>query len=166
MWNHSSNTVTERNLFINCARGIAYGLQIAGFDHTGGIIRNNMIFRAVRQSGDVGIAVADSPNTQVLNNTIFLSGTYGTPIEYRFAGSTGVVVKNNLLDGIVWQRDGATGTEQNNLAASADMFVNAAAGDLHLVSSATSAIDHGLSLANVTDDWDGQLRPARARAGI
>src|SRR3989442_12105778 len=37
MWNHSSNTVTERNLFINCARGIAYGLQIAGFDHTGGI---------------------------------------------------------------------------------------------------------------------------------
>ena len=160
MWNHSSNTVTERNLFINCARGIAYGLQIAGFDHTGGIIRNNMIFRAARQSGDVGIAVADSPNTQVLNNTVFLSGTYGTPIEYRFPGSRDVVIGNNLLDGAIGARDGATGVEAGNLAsATAALFVDAVHGDLHLVKSATSAIDRGLNLAGVTDDRDGEVRP-------
>src|SRR2546428_2929896 len=153
MWNHSSNTVTERNLFINCARGIAYGLQIAGFDHTGGIIRNNMIFRAVRQSGDVGIAVFDSPDTQVLNNTVFLSGTYGTPIEYRFRGTTGVVIANNLVDGTIAARDGATATLLNNLTgARADLFVNAAAGDLHLVPTATAAIDPGAVVPVVTDD--------------
>ena len=63
------------------------------------------------------IQVADSPNTQVLNNTVFVSGTYGTPIEYRYAGTTGVVIANNLLDGIVRARDGATGTEKNNVPA-------------------------------------------------
>jgi hypothetical protein len=160
MWNHSSNTLTERNLFINCARGISYGLQVAGFDHSGGIIRNNMISRGAGQSGDVGIMVADSPNTQVLNNTVYLSGTYGTPIEYRFAGTQNVVIGNNLLDGAIWARDGATGTEAANLAgAQASMFVNAAGGDLHLVSSATSAIDRGLNSVAVTSDFDGQARP-------
>src|SRR5438067_2147431 len=160
MWNHSSNTIAERNLFINCSRGISYGLEVAGFDHSGGIIRNNMIFRGVGQPGDVGIMVADSPNTQVLNNTVFLSGTYGTPIEYRFAGTQNVVIGNNLLDGAIWARDGATGVEAGNLAgAQASMFVNAAAGDLHLVASATSAIDRGLNSPAVTSDFDGQVRP-------
>ncbi|OLB63488.1 MAG: hypothetical protein AUI11_01215 [Acidobacteria bacterium 13_2_20CM_2_66_4] len=160
MWNHSSNTIAERNLFINCSRGISYGLQAAGFDHSGGIIRNNMIFRGAGQPGDVGIMVADSPNTQVLNNTVFLSGTYGTPIEYRFAGTQNVVIGNNLLDGAIWARDGATGVEAGNLAgAQASMFVDAAAGDLHLVASATSAIDRGLNSPAVTSDFDGQVRP-------
>src|SRR5919197_2082210 len=160
MWNHSSNTIAERNLFINCARGISYGLQVVGFDHSGGIIRNNMIFRGAGQPGDVGIMVADSPNTQVLNNTVFLSGTYGTPIEYRFAGTQTVVIGNNLLDGAIWARDGATGVEAANLpGAQASTFVNAAGGDLHLVASATSAIDRGLNSAAVTSDFDGEARP-------
>ncbi len=86
MWNSSTNTLAESNTFINCARGIAFGLidKSGGFDHSGGIIRNNVVFRASGQGGDVGIGVADSPNTQVLNNTVFLSGTYATPIELRF----------------------------------------------------------------------------------
>jgi hypothetical protein len=162
MWNFSSNTLTEGNMFLNCARAIAYGLEDkpGGFDHNGGTIRNNFIFRSSSQPGDVAISLADSPDTQVLNNTVYLSGTYATPIEYRFASTTGVQLKNNLLDGFIWARDGATGTEQNNLSgATAGMFVNAAAGDLHLAATAASAIDHGVALANVTDDFDGQPRP-------
>src|SRR5262249_31733712 len=115
MWNHSSNTLTERNTFVNCARAIAYGLQVDNNDHAGGIIRNNFVFRANGQSGDVGISVADSPNTQVLNNTVFLSGTYGSPIEYRFASTRNVVIGNNLLDGVIAARDGATGVVGGNL---------------------------------------------------
>ena len=41
-------------------------------------------------------------------------------------------------------------------------FVNAPGGDLHLVSSATQAIDKGVSLASVIDDWDGEPRPSGA----
>jgi uncharacterized protein (DUF2147 family) len=167
-WNHSSGTITEGNTFLNCARGIAYGLQdISGSDHSGGIIRNNFFYRSSGQPGDVAIQVADSPNTQVLNNTVLVSGTYPSPIEYRFAGTTGVVIANNLLDGAVSARDGAKGTTQNNLTtATAAMFVNPATGDLHLKSTATAAIDHGVAQANVTDDWDGDARPSGAAPDI
>jgi hypothetical protein len=39
------------------------------------------------------------------------------------------------------------------------MFVDAAAGDLHLADSAIGAIDQGETLAAVVDDWDGAARP-------
>ena len=81
-------------------------------------------------------------------------------IEYRFAGTTGVVIANNLLDGSVLARDGATGTVAGNYSqASASMFVNPASGDLHLLSSATAVIDRAAAVANCGDDWDGQPRP-------
>src|SRR6185503_16592635 len=70
-----------------------------------------------------------------------------------------VLFANNLFDGFLWARDGATGAEQNNLiVADAAMFVDALAGDLHLSASATDAIDQGATLADVVDDWDGALR--------
>ena len=50
--------------------------------------------------------------------------------------------------------------------ARADLFVNAAAGDLHLAATATSAIDRGATSASVTDDWDGELRPQGAAYDI
>jgi hypothetical protein len=158
----SRNTITEHNRFLNCSHAIAYGLDeaAAGFDHSGGIIRNNFVWRAGDGRGGAAISLANSPDTRVLNNTVYLSGTYSTPIEYRFTGTAAVVVTNNLLDGFVWARDGATGTEHNNLTGVAgDMFVDAAGGDLHLAGSATSAIDHGVVVADVIDDWDGQTRP-------
>jgi hypothetical protein len=161
VWNHARDTIAEGNSFVNCARGISFGLSdVAGTDHSGGVIRNNFFFRATGHSGDVAIAVYDSPNTQVLNNTIFVSGTYSSPIEYRFPQTTGVVIANNMTDGIISARDGATATLATNLAgARAEWFVNAAAGDLHLAASATSAIDRGTTTAAVTNDWDGHLRP-------
>ena len=163
MWNHSSDTVTERNRFVNCARGISYGLQVARFDHTGGIIRNNLFFRGRGQPGDVGIHVADSPRTRVVNNTVIVSGTYRTPIEYRYAGAQDVVIANNLTDGVIVARDGATGAVDHNVVdAAAEMFVDGVTGNLHLVAQAASAIDKGRALADVADDWDGNARPAGA----
>ena len=160
MWRHARDTLTEGNLFVNCARGIAYGLDDTPFEHDGGIIRNNFFFRSSAQPGDVAIYVGNSPNTQVLNNTIFVSGTYGSPIEYRFPAATGVVIANNILDGVVLARDGATGTETSNVTgAGAALFVNAAEGDLHLAASASAAIDRGTTLSNVLEDWDGDARP-------
>src|SRR5439155_22197515 len=136
-------------------------------DHVGGIVRNNFIFRSSSQPGEAAISIADSPDTKVLNNSVYLSATYATPIEYRFADTTGVTVANNLLDGFIWARDGASGTEQNNLTgATGDLFVNAASGDLHLAASAKSAIDHGVAVDGVTDDFDGNPRPAGAAPDI
>ena len=161
-WNRAGNTITDGNVLINCARGIAYGLsdRPGVNDHTGGIIRNNIVFRSATQGGDVGIHVADSPDTQILNNTVVLSGTYPSTIEYRYPGSARLMIVNNLVDGAVQLRDGAAGTVRNNVTrVTAAMFVDIANGDLHLSAAATEAIDTGLAEANVLDDIDGRPRP-------
>ena len=160
-WRGSSNTITERNTFVNCARGIAYGLDDeTGNAHAGGAVRNNFFYRSSSQGGDTGIYIADSPGTQVVNNTVVLSGTYGAAIEYRYPGTTGATIANNLVDGTIWARDGATATLVANVTnATADLFDNPATGDLHLRSTATVAIDQGVALSDAATDWDGELRP-------
>ena len=161
MWNGSTNTLVDGNTFINCQREIALGLiERTPNDHTGGIVRNNFIYRNV--AGDSAIYVADSPGTQVLHNTILISRTYANPIEYRFPHTTGVVIANNVLDGSVTARDGATGSVSGNYTtAAAALFVNPAAGDLHLRSTAAVLLNKVAAPPSAAGvDWDGQSRPA------
>lgn len=163
MWNRSGNTVTHGNWFFNCARGISYGLldRASSYDHVGGIVRNNVFHRTATQRGDVAIHVADSPDTQVVNNTVFFSGTYATPIEYRYASSERITIVNNVLDGMIWARDGATASVLNNITfAPSTLFVDATGGDLHLRPTATAAIDTGLTVVGVVTDVDGEDRPS------
>jgi Big-like domain-containing protein/BACON domain-containing protein len=169
MWNHSANTLTEQNTFINVDRAIAYGLtdQASGYDHQGGTIRNNFVymapglFSAGRTAGSDGqIIVWDSPGTMVYHNTVLTSANVASAIEFRFAGTTGGEVRNNLADARINFRDGATATVSGNLlTATSGMFVNPAAGDLHLLSTATAAIDKAPALAAVINDFDGDSRP-------
>jgi hypothetical protein len=161
MWNASANTLVDGNTFINCQREIALGLiERTPNDHTGGIIRNNFIYRDV--PGDSAIYVADSPGTLVLHNTILISRTYASPIEYRFPHTTGVVIANNVLDGVIAARDGATGSVSGNYTnAVPPLFVNPAAGDLHLKSTATVLMNQIATVPSAAAlDWDGQARPA------
>lgn len=173
MWRNSLDTVVERNLFIECDRGIALGLSAPDgnsrdgegtYDHQGGIIRNNMIYRA--GPGDVGITVNYARDVEISHNTVVLNGTFPSgAIEYRF-GSTSATIANNLTDGLIWQRDGADATLSGNMTtAESGWFVDAVAGDLHLVSSA-EAIDAVESRPTVTDDFDGHARPAGQTADI
>lgn len=161
MWNGSRDTIVENNLFLNVQYGIALGL-VGGKtdDHAGGIVRNNFFHRTSTQSGDVGIVINSSANTKVLHNTVILSGTYPNAIEYRFPATTGVELRYNLTDGAVQQRDGATGAIANNVTnAQPSWFVNATIGDLHLVASATPAIDQAAAHSSVSTDYDGENRP-------
>ncbi len=161
MWNGSTNTLVDGNTFVNCQREVALGLvERTPNDHTGGIVRNNFIYRDV--PGDSAIYVADSPGTQVLHNTILISHTYASPIEYRFPHTTGVVIANNVLDGSVTARDGAAGSVSGNYtSAAAALFVNPAAGDLHLRPTATILLNKVATPPSAAGaDWDGQSRPA------
>jgi hypothetical protein len=165
MWNGTSNSVVDGNTFINCQREIALGLiERSPDDHAGGIVRNNFIYRSSAMTGDAAILVADSPGSQVLHNSILISGTYPNAIEYRFAGTTGVTVANNLVDGNIQARDGATGSVAGNYtAATAAIFVDPPAGDLHLKPTATAALNKiAAPPAAAPFDWDGQPRPAGA----
>lgn len=167
MWNGSSGTIVEGNTFINCQREVALGLTTRQpFDHSGGAVLNNFIYRPASSGGDTAIGVFQSPNSIVAHNSILLSDGYSNPIEYRFAATVGVVIANNLVNGNIAARDGARATVIGNLSsATSSLFVNPAAGDLHLKSVATAAINRGVSF-DLSQDWDGMRRPADGMSDI
>jgi hypothetical protein len=82
-------------------------------------------------------------------------------MEARFSDSQGTFAYN-LTNMDIWgNRDGANGTLTGNLTnAQSGWFVNVAGGDLHLAATAVAAIDQALPLPQVTDDFDGDGRPA------
>jgi hypothetical protein len=174
-WNHSANTTTEQNTFINSDRAIAYGLQntAAYPDHSAGLILNNFVymtpglFSASRRADSDGAIIAwDSPGTQIDHNTVVLNTNEFYAIEFRFPRTTSGAARNNLADSSIHLRDSATATLSGNLLnASAGLFVNPAAADLHLLWSATNAIDKA-GLIAITNDFDGERRPRGAASDI
>ncbi len=166
LWRNSIDSIVERNVFIECDRAVALGLSAPDgsgrwgsltYDHDGGIVRNNTIYRS--GPGDVGITVNYARDYQVLHNTVVLNGTFPWAIEYRFSSSYGTIAYN-LTDGPIFQRDNAVGTMLGNVTnAQAGWFADASQGNLHLTTSAAGAIDQASSLAAVDDDLDGDARP-------
>jgi hypothetical protein len=79
MWNHSTNTLVDGNTFIDCQREIALGLiERTPNDHSGGIIRNNFIYR--RGAGDSAIYVAAgsvSGNHTTATAALFVNAAVG-----------------------------------------------------------------------------------------
>jgi hypothetical protein len=81
-------------------------------------------------------------------------------IEYRFGGSQGISIINNLTNKAIASRDGGSATVTANVThAQASWFVNPGSGDLHLATSEPSVIDQGQPLGEVTQDIDCDLRP-------
>jgi PKD repeat protein len=166
MWSGSRDTIVHSNTFINCERAIIFGLGPKPpfpYSHSGGLIYNNVIYRDQPVNADAGISIWDSPGTRVYHNTVIQNGTYPNAIEYRFASTTNVEIINNLTDGAIARRDDAQAVVSNNFtAATHAMFVNAPLADLHLMATATAALDKGMAIPAVTTDWDGEPRPAGA----
>jgi Secretion system C-terminal sorting domain len=163
-WNFSSNNTVERNLIINCDRGIGFGLGSSPND--GGMIRNNMIYNdGTGLFDDVGIGLETSPNTNVYNNTIYIE--YPNAIEYRFAETTNVAISNNLTNKLIKSRNGGQAIlTTNNTNGQADWFVNLSAGDLRLMPNNPSVIDQGTTLFEVMVDIDQTQRPQSANFDI
>lgn len=157
-WNNSSGNTVERNLIMDCDRGIGFGLGTS--PNTGGIIKNNMIFNdGTGIFNDVGIGLESSPGTRVYNNTIFIQ--YMNSIEYRFSSTVNVDIKNNLVNRPVTSRDGATGTvESNHTDAQLSWFNDPVSGDLSLFSDISGVVDSGIDLSGyVEDDIYKTIRP-------
>jgi hypothetical protein len=187
VWTGSRDTLVERNVIRNCARGIGFGLGSAtagrtypddpcggavNIGHYDGIIRNNFVFAnddSLFFDGaggfDAGIALEQACGTQVLHNTVVSTRAPFSSIEGRFA-YTIATMTNNLMSHNLRPRDGASLTLAGNLQnAPASLFVDAvASGDLHLLPSAVAAIDQGAAVpaGSADEDIDRELRdPAR-----
>jgi hypothetical protein len=175
-WRHSANTVTERNIFINVDRAVAYGLDNSTpyRDHAGGVVRNNFVYlapglmSASRKSGSDGSIIAwNSPGTQIDHNTVLLNNNEFYSVEFRFPTTTNGTARNNLADAPVHLRDSAIATQSGNLLSAAPgMFVNPATADLHLQATATNAIDKASMSGTATNDFDGDPRPKGAGSDI
>ena len=178
-WQGSVRTVVERNTFVNATREIVFGLGDATPDqHTGGVIRNNMIVRRPNTgSRGPAISLLDAPSAVVVHNSVLVSGTSPTAIEYAHADTRNVIIANNLLDRGVEGRDLAHATLAHNVTTATPWwFVGAAKGDLRLQpllmrldgSSpvAPLVIDAAWAVATTTHDHEGQARPMAAAADI
>lgn len=166
-WAGSANALVERNLILDCDRGVGFGLD--GRGNTGGVIRNNMIHHSgPGPFADVGIALIDSPGSAVHHNTILLRHGYPAAIEYRFAATRDVRISNNLANRPVQARDGATAAVlvSNLRSAEPAWFRDALRGDLHLVRAVPGVVDAGTPLDGVAEDYDGDPRPVGAGVDI
>lgn len=100
-------------------------------------------------------------NYKVYNNTIFNVGSGVGAIESRYVQSHGFVY-NNLMNGIIKNRDSGTNTGANNITnATIDFMVDAVNGNYRLNPlKAGAAIDTGMSLpSEVPTDYYGNARP-------
>jgi hypothetical protein len=159
-WSNSQDTLVENNLIINCDRGIGFGLGSRG--HIRGTIRNNMIYHSSTDYGfaDVAIGLENAANALVYNNTIYMENTYPNAVEYRFSGTSGGIIKNNLCNKAITSRDGGSTDASHNITnAQAGWFVNVSGGDLHLASRVSQVVDRGVSISGLTGDYDGDSRP-------
>jgi hypothetical protein len=158
-WNNSEHTLVESNLILTCDRGIGFGLGSS--QHTGGIIRNNMIYHDTTEGfADVGIGLETAPDAEVYNNTIFFENSYPNSIEYRWPATMNVYIANNLTNKAIVARDGATGIDTNNVTnALPSWFVDVGSGDLHLNYEVVSVVDKGIFISGLTEDFDGDARP-------
>jgi hypothetical protein len=110
LWQGSSDTLVERNAFVDCARGVSLGL-IDGGDHTGGMVRNHLFRWELTEDPGSAIDVpiyTVSPGSTIVHNTALVAGQYPNAIEVRYASATGVEVRANRSDAAIQARDGAS----------------------------------------------------------
>jgi hypothetical protein len=187
-WNGSRDTLIDRNVIINSARGIGLGLGssvtgrtyddapcggTANVGHYGGVVSNNFIVAndATLQSSsagfDTGIGLEQSCATAVLHNTVVSTGPpRSSSIEWRFAKTTATVANNLVTHAVVARDAGQASLIGNVVDASLGLFVDVSSGNLHLLPSATAAIDKAVALPIVPAfDIDAEARGVAADVG-
>lgn len=167
IWSASVDTIVERNMLVDCFRGIAFGNPSHDFpDHRGGVVRNNFIAATI--SGDVAIEMAYAEDFLVAFNTVAMVGndTQMQSVEARGAGTSGRFAYNLTSSVILTDRDGAAATAEGNVtSAVTSWFSDVSAGDLHLGSEATPAFDAAQIMGEVPTDIDGEERSSTPDVG-
>jgi hypothetical protein len=161
--------VVERNVIVDCSRGIGLGLvdegQSGRTDNKGGVVRNNILCN-LNSWADEGIEVNDSPGSVIEHNTVLVEGRMPWSISVRFPASKGVIIRNNLSNRPIGLRDGAQAERIGNVTdARRTWFTDPSRGILRLARGDLPAIDAGVPLTErrrndpIFLDFDFNLRP-------
>ena len=163
IWVRSRGVVVERNLIVNCDRGVAFGNPGQSTANNAGerlvyvadgIIRNNFIVGGP----DCGIELWYADGIKVFNNTIWRPERNWTRGIRVGTGTSQTEIANNLVHGEIQLEGGVANLHQNLTGRLDGYFVDPASGNLALTAAATGAIDQGASLPEVTNDIRGRLR--------
>jgi len=163
IWVRSQRVVVERNLIVNCDRGVAFGnpgqstANLAGERLVyvrDGIIRNNFI----AGGPDCGIELWYADGVKVLNNTIWRPERNWSRGIRIGIGTARTEIVNNLVHGEIRFEGGEANLRSNLAGRLNDYFLDPASGDLTLMSAAIGAIDQGVPLPEITDDIRGRPR--------
>ena len=164
IWIASENVVSERNLIVNCDRGISYGNPSSAMENMyHGIIRNNCIVGGANMAIEVDHCIA----TQVCNNSVF-----ATHFDYDRTVSiartfTGSRCFNNLIHGKV-SLPAQLEQGQNRVGDLSGLFANPALGDLRISVKSPAAAEiagRGVVLDSVSDDFTGRKRSSPPALG-
>ena len=131
-WRGSRNTLVERNVLMDNARGIGFGMEPysgktenegcpSESDHTGGLIRDNLITTAdstlfdSQFGADCGICLWYACGAKAKGNRIFSARPLRTfsSIEWRFSATRAEIIKNTTNVRML-ARDGASAITLDN----------------------------------------------------
>ena len=153
VWVNSEGVIAERNLIVNCDRGICFGNTSAGPVHmSGGVVRNNFIVAGRSQA----IEICQADHTAVLNNTVFSDPPAPRVVQFHNIAAGNRFI-NNLVAGVL-EAPPEVAVENNIVGPMDGWFVNPQADDLRLTGRAVAAFGKGRRLNEVTDDFDSRKR--------
>lgn len=170
IWVRSRRVVVERNLIVNCDRGVAFGnpgqstANVAGerlVYVADGVIRNNFIVGGP----DCGIELWHAERIKVFNNSIWRPEQNWSRGIRIGTGTAGTDIANNLVHGEI-RLEGGEAQMSHNLAGRLEgYFMDPASGNLALTRAATGAIDQAVPIPEVTSDIRGRPRTGRPDIG-
>ena len=169
LWVRSKRLMVERNVIVDCDRGIALGNPSGSTNYVEGIrhaedsiCRNNVI----RAGKDSGIELSWVDGVTVAHNSIYRSDAKGRGIRaIQKIGRLEIV--NNLVRGrILIEEEGAEANIRGNVTGTLEgYFSDPGACDLRLTAQAIDAIDAGVPVAEVTEDFAGASRGSAPDVG-
>ena len=163
IWVRSRRVVVERNLIVNCDRGVAFGNPGQSTANLEGerlvyvadsVIRNNFI----ADGADCGIELWHTDGIQVLHNSIWRPEENWSRGIRVGTGTTRAEIVNNLVHGEIRLEGGAARLSHNLAGRLEGYFVDPESGDLELTPEATGAAGQGKPLSEVTEDIRGRPR--------
>jgi hypothetical protein len=157
IWVRSRRVVVERNLIVNCDRGVAFGNPGQSTANTDGeplayvsdsIIRNNFI----AGGPDCGIELWYAQGIKIYHNSIWRPDQNWRRGIRIGTGTRDTDIVNNLVHGEIQFEGGEASLRHNVSGRLTGYFENPPTGDLSLTAAATRAMDQGVPLSEVVDD--------------
>ncbi len=167
LWQEAEECIVERNVIIDCDSGICLGngFKPADIDAHARrcIVRNNFITRCPEQ----GILAEYTMDCRIVHNSIHDPQSRFKRLIRLVHEDEGLVVANNLLSGPEMRVETQSKVKiaGNVTREMSEVFVNAAAGNLHLKERPVDVIDAGDPQCTETTDFDGTTRDAKPDVG-